>query len=167
MSMHTLNPMREHRPGNVGQARAYFTLVVVAALAVAFSLFIGDRGVREGSPVGPGAGLFNRDFYCGCQRVLRPEGVFGLQSESPFLMPEIFQELAGTLGTVFKTVTPYLGPAPLYASGVWSWTLATDAQTPLDWHAERFASFAGELRYYNTEIHRAAFVLPNFVRKLL
>ena len=46
-------------------------------------------------PIGPSAGLYDEAFYRGCARVLAPHGVFALQSESPFLMREIFLQIQG------------------------------------------------------------------------
>jgi len=48
-------------------------------------------------PIGPGAVLFDESFYRGCKRMLSPEGVMALQSESPLLMMDIFVEIQHTL----------------------------------------------------------------------
>ena len=46
-------------------------------------------------PVGPSEGLFNESFYRGCARLLRPDGVFALQSETPVLLEDVFLERTG------------------------------------------------------------------------
>ena len=71
-------------------------------------------------PIGPSTGLYDEAFYRGCARVLAPHGVFALQSESPFLMREIFLQIQETLRRVFERVDPYFGPAPIYGCGIWS-----------------------------------------------
>lgn len=117
-------------------------------------------------PVGPAKGLFTAAFYRGCERLLAPDGVFALQSESPILMRDVFLELGQTLGSVFPKVYPYFGPVPIYASGTWSWTYATRTADPKAICAERVQRTEGRTKYYNRDIHRAAFTLPNDLRAI-
>lgn len=115
-------------------------------------------------PVGPGEGLFDEAFYRSVHRALAPKGVFALQSESPFLMPEIFGEIRETLGRIFGRVHPYFGPAPIYGAGVWSWTFASDEVDPLALDGARAERAEATAKYYNADIHRAAFALPTNLR---
>ena len=115
-------------------------------------------------PVGPGKGLFDEAFYRNVYRMLAPGGAFALQSESPFLMREVFTEIQDTLGRIFGKVDPYFGPAPIYGAGVWSWTLASDAVDPLAPAAVRVQRIEAVAKYYNAAIHRAAFARPNELR---
>ena len=115
-------------------------------------------------PIGPSTGLYDEAFYSGCARVLAPDGIFALQSESPFLMRDIFLQIQETLGRVFPRVDPYFGPAPIYGCGVWSWTCASRGVDPtavVDARAERIEA---QSRYYNRDIHRGAFAVPNDLR---
>jgi spermidine synthase len=54
---------------------------------------------------------------------------------------------------------------------MWGMALASKGGDPLDGPlAERLAEdgeFLEALRYYNPELHRGAFALPNFVRQLI
>lgn len=118
-------------------------------------------------PVGPGEGLFNLDFYRGVRRVLRPGGVFALQSESPFMTQPIFVEIQKTLARVFPTLAPYFGTVPLYASGPWSWTYATDTADPAALDGRRLDALEPGCQMYNRALHHASFVQPNYVRALL
>jgi spermidine synthase len=118
-------------------------------------------------PVGPGEGLFDRAFFGQIARLLRPGGVFALQSESPILMPALFADIQRALGGSFAEVHPYFAPVPLYAAGTWSFTFCshgTDWSTP---DAARLAAIEPACRYYNGDIHRAAFAQSNEVRALL
>jgi spermidine synthase len=115
-------------------------------------------------PVGPGKGLFDEAFYRNVYRVLAPGGVFALQSESPFLMRDIFLEIRDTLGRIFSRVHPYFGPAPIYGAGVWSWTFASDTVDPLALDPTRAERMEAATKYYNADIHRGAFALPNDLR---
>ncbi|MEZ4381133.1 MAG: polyamine aminopropyltransferase [Nannocystaceae bacterium] len=116
-------------------------------------------------PEGPGEVLYNRGFYENCRARLAAGGVFALQSGSPFIMREVFFRAQARLRAVFPDVHPYFGPAPLYCSGVWAWTHASVGVDPLAVDAERLAAVEPGCFYYNREIHRAAFVQPNFVRR--
>ena len=127
-----------------------------------------DVILLDGSdPAGPAEGLFDEAFYRGCERLLAPSGVFALQSESPVLFREVFAEVVRTLRRIFGTARPYLGSVPIYAAGMWTWTYAThnvDPMAIIDSRAERIEAVA---RYYNRDIHRAAFALPGDLKKLL
>ena len=141
------------------------------------------KGLADGSfdiiivdspdPVGHAKGLFSSSFYQDLHRVLTPEGVLVTQSESPRFNEETFCEVARCHRTIFGKdhVWTYLAFVPTYTSGMWSFSMAVKAgQNPLesfeDAKAKAFSKSAG-LRYYNEEIHRAAFVLPTYVREML
>ena len=118
-------------------------------------------------PVGPGAVLFDESFYAGCKRMLTPEGVIGLQSESPLLMMDLFVEAQHRLRRLFSEVHPYLGPVPLYGTGTWSWTWCSDTGEPLRAIRERQESIVEGSKAYNEELHQAIFALPNYVKRAL
>ncbi|MDJ0765108.1 MAG: polyamine aminopropyltransferase [Myxococcota bacterium] len=118
-------------------------------------------------PVGPAKGLFSQAFYEGCARLLTKGGVFALQSESPFLMQHIFLEIQQTLSRIFTHALPYFGSVPIYNSGIWSWTYASQSTTPHEPDMDRVRLQEARCKYYNRDIHRAAFAMPNDLKKLL
>lgn len=125
-----------------------------------------DVVLLDGSdPVGPAEGLFDRSFYASIARILKPHGVFGLQSESPFLMSEVFREVQVTLLQVFASVRPYLGPVPLYGASTWSWTVAS--REPFPMNLERIRRFEADLKYLNADLAQRLFALPNDVRRVI
>ncbi|MCA9560764.1 MAG: polyamine aminopropyltransferase [Myxococcales bacterium] len=127
-----------------------------------------DVVLLDGSdPVGPAEGLFDRSFYEGCARVLRPQGVFAQQSESPELFRAVFADVVRTARDVFGQAHPYFGPVPLYISGYWSFTFASRSVDPLaliDARAERVEQHT---RRWDRALHRAMFVVPKDVRSAL
>lgn len=126
-----------------------------------------DVILLDGSdPVGPAEGLFTKEFYQGCARLLAEDGVFCLQSESPILQKDIFLELARTLGQIFERVHPYFGPVPIYASGTWSWTYATRTGDPGAIKEDRIIAQEKRCKYFNREIHKAAYALPNNLKQI-
>ena len=118
-------------------------------------------------PVGPGAVLFDETFYQDCKRMLTPDGVMALQSESPLLMMDVFVETQHKLRKLFLEVHPYMGPVPLYGTGTWSWTWCSDTGEPLRAISERQDSIVEGCRAYNPELHQAVFALPNYVKRAL
>lgn len=127
-----------------------------------------DVILLDGSdPVGPAKGLFDRAFYEGCRRLLAEGGLFGLQSESPNLMPSVFLEIQRTLRELFPRVHPCFGPVPLYASGSWSWTICSRDTDPRAPHDERAARLEASCVQYNRAVHRGAFAVPNELRRAL
>lgn len=127
-----------------------------------------DVVILDGSdPVGPSAGLFDESFYRGCSRVLKPGGIFALQSEPPFWYREVFLEIQKTLRRTFSQVRPYFGPVPLYTASPMSYTLAGDRVDPDAIDEDRAAAVEPGSRYYNRDVHRAAFAIPNELRREL
>jgi spermidine synthase len=75
------------------------------------------------------------------------------------------------LRAAFAVVAPYLVTVPLYG-GLWmmasaSATLSPSYLTPLDVDRRIAQRKIRDLQYYNGDMHRAGFALPNFVRELV
>jgi spermidine synthase len=133
-----------------------------------------DLVIVDGSdPVGPAEGLFTEDFFRNCQRLLRPDGLLVTQGESPLFHEKAFVDLNACLKGIFgrDKVRTLLFYAPTYPTGMWSLQLASHGRVdPLkDYAPEHARTFAKQhkLRYYNEDVHKAAFALPNFVREML
>jgi spermidine synthase len=127
-----------------------------------------DVAVLDGSdPVGPSESLFDERFYRGCARVLKPDGVFALQSEPPFWYRDVFLEIQRTLRREFSRVHPYFGPVPLYTASPMSYTLAGARVDPMAIDEQRATRVETDSRYYNREVHRAAFAVPSDLRREL
>ncbi|MBQ4314879.1 MAG: LON peptidase substrate-binding domain-containing protein, partial [Lentisphaeria bacterium] len=122
--------------------------------------------VDSTDPGGPGEPLFNGEFYTGIKAALREGGVVTSQGESAFLLPDIVARLNRITGKVFK----YSGYAtlhvPTYPTGVIGACVASDFAEVTTPAREVEPELQKVLRYYNSEIHTACFVQPNFVRAL-
>ncbi len=129
--------------------------------------------VDSTDPVGPAVGLFNEEFYRQSRRILTTQGIMVAQSESPRYNITIFQEIYRTHKSVFgrNNVHAYLAFIPTYPTGMWSFSFCSRAKLhPVnDLRAPAASRFAAEhkLNYYSEEIHKAAFVLPRFVREMI
>jgi len=121
-------------------------------------------------PIGPGEVLFTHGFYGHVKRILTEDGIFVTQNGVPFQQGE---ELANTLSafrTLWRDATCYLASIPTYAGGPMALGWATDGAAravPLEVLEGRFAAAGIETRYYTPEVHKAAFALPGYVRKLV
>ncbi len=116
-------------------------------------------------PIGPGEVLFGLPFFEGCKRMLKPEGVLAMQSETPMLLRDIFFETQEKLRGLWKHVHPYFAGVPLYPSGSWSWTWCSDRSGHLDFDAPRAVKIEEGNRYYTTDIHVGAFAQPAYVKQ--
>jgi len=122
--------------------------------------------VDSTDPIGPGEVLFTPAFYSACYRALDVGGLIVQQSESPLIHLPILERLHRGLRTAsFDTTRTLFFPQPVYPTGWWSATIgAKDAD--LDGFRETdVAACDVETRYYNAEIHRAAFAQPEFFRR--
>jgi spermidine synthase len=119
--------------------------------------------VDGSDPEGPAARLFSPSFFSACRKRLTPGGVLGIQSESPFLMPDTFATIRRELGAHFAQVHPLFGPAPLYAAGPWSYMHCSQSIDPLRVDRRRAARLDGITRYWSPALHPGAFAMPAYV----
>jgi spermidine synthase len=122
-------------------------------------------------PGGPSEPLYTADFYRACAARLNPTGALTLHIASPVAHPDRIRAGLANLRAAFAIVTPYLVSVPLYG-GMWmmasaSATLNPAYLTPLGVDRRVAQRKIRDLRYYNGDMHRAGFALPNFVRELV
>ncbi|MGA1875526.1 MAG: polyamine aminopropyltransferase [bacterium] len=119
-------------------------------------------------PIGPGEGLFTESFYQNASCALTEEGLLVAQGESPFLCEHIVVPLHQKLRRTFPVSTMYLAFIPTYPSGCWSFAWCSKKNGPLQYlDTAGYEKLKPSLRYYNPEVHKAAFTLPNFIKDLL
>jgi spermidine synthase len=117
-------------------------------------------------PVGEAAKLFTSPFFEKVKRAMKPGGIAVFQSESPFYHAEILRQLMESLRKTFRYVAPYLANIPTYPSGMWSFTFTSDAIDPRTCALRSEPALADGLRYFHPDLFRAAFVTPNYLRKI-
>lgn len=129
--------------------------------------------VDSTDPVGPSEGLFTEAFYSDIHRILNSTGVMVTQSESPRFNVHVYQEVYSIFKRIFGSgsVFSYLVYIPTYPTGMWSFSYSSKGQAHPwknldDENAWSFTQKYG-LQYYNPEVHRASFALPNFVRQMI
>lgn len=119
-------------------------------------------------PVGPAADLFQKEFHQQVFRQLKEDGILAAQTESPFYNQGTVKSLYKNLGEIFPIVKMYTCFMPIYPSGYWSFGFCSRKYHPLDnFDQNRYDKLNLRTKYYNDDVHRAAFALPQFVRKLI
>lgn len=124
--------------------------------------------VDSTDPVGPAAPLFDRAFYKDVSRILADDGILVTQAESPFYDPELQRPMLENQRPLFPRLHLYLFSTLTYPGGLWSFGFASKGLCPWkDFDPDRVRRAGLDFRYYNPEIHRAAFCLPTFIRSAL
>jgi len=119
-------------------------------------------------PVGPAADLFQKSFHQEAFNRLTDKGIMVAQSESPYYNQETVKAMYRNLREIFPVVRMYTCFMPIYPSSYWSFAFCSKGIDPVrDFDQARYDKIRPSTRYYNDEIHRASFVLPQFVRELL
>ena len=118
-------------------------------------------------PIGPGEGLFKREFYKSVFDSLKEDGIMVAQTESPFVNENLVANIFKNIKAIFPIVKMYTASIPTYPGGYWSFSFGSKKYDPIkDFNQKRAADIQAQLKYYNSDIHKASFALPNFVQKL-
>ena len=118
-------------------------------------------------PVGPAAALFGEDFLAQCARILKPGGVFAAQAGSPTLQREEHLGLVRALREQFPVAMPYYGVVSIYPGAAWSWAYGAHEVKPHELIEPRAERVEAHTDIYNREVHRGAFAVPNYLKRLL
>lgn len=126
--------------------------------------------VDSTDPSGPGEVLFTKEFYGNCYKALTEDGIMVNQHESPFYKEDAkaMKDTHRRIFSVFPVSRVYQAHIPTYPSGYWLFGFASKGLHPLkDQQSERWNSLELKTRYYNTNLHKGCFYLPNFVEEAL
>lgn len=125
--------------------------------------------VDSTDPFGPGEGLFTKEFYGNCCKALTENGILVNQHESPYYEKDAkaMKRAHRRIEEFFPVCRVYQAHIPTYPSGHWLFGFASKKFDPLQFDGAAWDRLGLETRYYNTELHRGSFALPNYVRALL
>lgn len=126
--------------------------------------------VDSTDPFGPGEGLFTKEFYGNCHKALTENGILINQHESPFYDNDALsmKRAHKRIKSVFEVSKVYQFHMPTYPSGHWLFGFASKGIDPVkDMIYDYTVSKGIKTRYYNSEIHKGAFALPNYVIDML
>jgi spermidine synthase len=122
-------------------------------------------------PVGPSVELYSPATFALAKGAMADGGALTLHIGSPWFHPERVRQTMANLRQVFKVVTPYFAYIPIYGS-VWGFATASDtldprAITPAEVERVIAARGLADLQFYNGEVHRSLFAIPNYVKPLV
>ena len=126
--------------------------------------------VDSTDPFGPGEGLFTKEFYGNCFNALKEDGILVNQHETPYYesYAKSMQRAHKRIREFFPICKVYQAHIPTYPSGHWLFGFASKKYDPVkDLNADKWNKLGLKTKYYNTDIHKGAFALPNYVIELL
>ncbi|XP_078431212.1 spermidine synthase 3 isoform X2 [Wolffia australiana] len=131
--------------------------------------------IDSSDPIGPAQELVEKPFFETVAKALRPGGVLCNQAESMWLHTHLIQDMLSTCRVIFKGSVHFAWTSvPTYPSGTIGFLLCSTEGPPVNFldpvnpiETQGVNKFRRELRFYNSEIHRAAFALPSFLKKEL
>jgi len=116
-------------------------------------------------PVGFAECLFREDYFRKIHASLKADGIMVGQLESLFYNPDIIGETIRQMRKVFPIVGYISTSVPTYPSGMIGFGIASKKYVPLKDYNPKKASLP--TKYYNPEIHKACFALPEFAKKFI
>ncbi|CAA0824670.1 Plastidial pyruvate kinase 4- chloroplastic [Striga hermonthica] len=130
--------------------------------------------VDSSDPVGPAQELVEKPFFETIARALRPGGVLCNMAESMWLHTHLIQDMVSICREIFKGSVRYAWTSvPTYPSGVIGFVLCSTEGPHVDFvhpinpieKMDDALEYRRELKFYNSEMHRAAFSLPSILKK--
>jgi len=121
-------------------------------------------------PFGPGEGLFTKEFYGNCFKALKEDGIMVNQHESPFYDNDAtaMKRAHKRIVESFPISRVYQAHIPTYPSGHWLFGFASKKYHPIrDLNSSKWNELEIKTKYYNTNLHKGAFYLPNYVEEML
>lgn len=124
--------------------------------------------VDSTDPFGPGEGLFAKEFYGNCYNALNENGILINQHESPFYdqYKDMVTKMHQRISSFFDICQVYQAHIPTYPSGHWLFGFASK-KFKGDVVDSAWKDFKIECKYYNEELHKGSFALPNYVKELI
>lgn len=123
--------------------------------------------VDSSDPVGPGEILFEKKFYEYSKGALRKNGLMAVQGESFFLHPDKVQKIVRHMKDLF----PHYGYAysliPTFTGGHVGICVGSGGDDPSTPARAIPKQIQAGLKYYDSKIHQASFILPRFAEKLI
>jgi spermidine synthase len=126
--------------------------------------------VDSNDPSGPGEVLFTKEFYGGCHSALSENGILVSQYDDPFYQADqtLLRRAHTRCGSVFPVNKVYQAHIPTYPTGHWLFGFGSNGPHPVrDLKDDAWNTLKIQTRYYNTNLHRGAFALPNYVEEAL
>lgn len=122
-------------------------------------------------PVGPAEALFEREYYAMLKTALRGGGILISQAETIWLNLDLIKTMVNFCEELFPVVDYAQIAVPTYPSGQIGCLMCSinpdmNFRKPLTRYTAEQVREMG-WKYYNSEIHEASFVMPQFAQQVL
>jgi spermidine synthase len=119
-------------------------------------------------PGGPVQSLETADFHHVAAGRLNADGIAVIQTDSPVVRPDFLRQTLSLISPLFAQAKPYLCTFSSFPESICSFILCGRKEKSLDrFDEQRAAKIAASCAYYNGDIHRGAFLLPQFLKKII
>jgi len=122
--------------------------------------------VDSSDPVGPAEVLFKEPFFRDMAGALKPTGIIATQAESFWYHGDVISSLFDFIPKIFPEYGYYYTTIPSYPSGIIGFTFLSNAIDPYKVNLDVSRVPKG-LKYYSPEMHKSAFVLPEFAKAFI
>lgn len=126
-----------------------------------FDVILVDSTDPEGT--GPGRWLYTQAFHDDVLLSLRGEGIFAQQTGTPFFNPEVMTQVAQSLIQRFAWAGVYWAAVPSYPGGFFTFSVGSMGPQV----SEPRRDLAEATKWYSSDVHRQAFVLPTYFKRRL
>ncbi|XP_015878235.1 spermine synthase [Ziziphus jujuba] len=130
--------------------------------------------VDSSDPVGPAQELVEKPFFETIAKALRPGGVLCNMAESMWLHTHLIEDMIAICRETFKGSVHYAWTSvPTYPSGVIGFLICSTEGPSVDFKnpvnpiekLDGAIKHKRELKFYNSDVHSAAFALPSFLKR--
>jgi spermidine synthase len=121
-------------------------------------------------PVGPAESLFGKSYYQLLSESMRDGGILSSQAESVWLHLELISHMIEFTKKIFPTVRYASSIMSTYPSGTMGYLIASKNEIDVTKPSRTLTSEevkSMKLKFYNSELHSASFILPTFVNQAL
>jgi len=121
-------------------------------------------------PIGPASVLFETPFYNAMHASLREGGIVCTQGECLWLHVDIIRPLVNSISTKYTQVEYAYTTIPTYPSGQIGFIVASKGEREAGCKVpvrKPSKELQKTMKYYSTELHAAAFVLPAFAKRAI
>lgn len=127
--------------------------------------------VDSTDPIGPGMILFTKEFYSYCKKTLNKDGILVTQNGVPFAQEKELIDTYNNRLNYFKDNRYYIAPVFSYIGGFMAFGWATDNENYFNVTEanliDELNKIDGKMKYYNAQIHKASFTLPEYIQNKL
>ena len=126
--------------------------------------------VDSTDPFGPGEGLFTKEFYGNCFKALTDCGILINQHESTYYdsYVDMVKRTHKRIGSAFSCKHGLSVAYTHLSVRSLAFRFCRKNLHPVyDLQADRWESLGLKTKYYNTDLHKGCFALPNYVKEIL